>query len=86
MPGRTFSNRRRVIVDSAAKNAADDQFSIAHALLSPSLDIRGPVAAPCGEIGEYLVRRLVEWNERHHGGSIGRPMRLAHRHASVAAR
>ncbi|WP_327581583.1 nucleoside hydrolase [Nonomuraea sp. NBC_00507] len=26
--------------------------------------------APCGEIGAYLVRQLVEWNERAHGGSI----------------
>ncbi|MGN9841101.1 nucleoside hydrolase [Nonomuraea sp. H19] len=26
--------------------------------------------APCGEIGDYLVRQLVEWNERQHGGSI----------------
>ncbi|MFI7633136.1 hypothetical protein [Nonomuraea sp. NPDC049400] len=37
MPGRTFS-----------KNAADDQFAIVHALLSPSLDIRGPVDAHFG--------------------------------------
>ncbi|MBB5778952.1 hypothetical protein [Nonomuraea jabiensis] len=85
-----------------AKSEADDQFAIVHSLLSPSLDIRGLIAAPFGnrrtqssleesragadvpddggrirrtrrevalygEIGEYLVRRLVEWNERHSG-------------------
>ena len=32
------SSRRRVIIDTDAKNEADDQFAIVHALLSPSLD------------------------------------------------
>ncbi|TMR97425.1 nucleoside hydrolase [Nonomuraea basaltis] len=45
---RSFSNRRRVIINSDAKNEADDQFAIVHALLSPSLDIRGLVAAHFG--------------------------------------
>ncbi|MBF8184625.1 nucleoside hydrolase [Nonomuraea sp. K274] len=49
MASRTFSNRRRVIVDTDAKNEADDQFAIVHALLSPSLDIRGLVAAHFGD-------------------------------------
>lgn len=35
----------RVIVDTDAKNEADDQFAIMHHLLSPSLDVRGIVAA-----------------------------------------
>ncbi|MEV1169600.1 nucleoside hydrolase [Nonomuraea sp. NPDC049784] len=48
MTSRTFSHRRRVIVNSDAKNEADDQFAIVHALLSPSLDIRGLVAAHFG--------------------------------------
>ncbi|WP_345559608.1 nucleoside hydrolase [Nonomuraea rosea] len=48
MTSRTFSHRRRVIIDTDAKNEADDQFAIVHALLSPSLDIRGLVAAHFG--------------------------------------
>ncbi|WP_147915604.1 nucleoside hydrolase [Ruania zhangjianzhongii] len=40
--------RRRVIVNTDAKNEADDQFAIVHALLSPTLDIRGLVAAHFG--------------------------------------
>ncbi|MEU6714406.1 nucleoside hydrolase [Nonomuraea sp. NPDC046802] len=37
-----------MIIDTDAKNEADDQFAIVHALLSPSLDIRGLVAAHFG--------------------------------------
>jgi purine nucleosidase len=40
--------RRRVIINTDAKNEADDQFAIVHALLSPSLDVRGLVAAHFG--------------------------------------
>ena len=40
--------RRRVIVDTDAKNEADDQFAIVHALLSPSLDVRGLIPAHFG--------------------------------------
>lgn len=40
--------RRRVIVNTDAKNEADDQFAIAHALLSPTLDVRGLIAAHFG--------------------------------------
>jgi inosine-uridine nucleoside N-ribohydrolase len=40
--------RRRVIIDTDAKNEADDQFAIVHALLSPSLDLRGLIAAHFG--------------------------------------
>lgn len=35
----------RVIVDTDAKNEADDQFAIMHHLLSPSIDVRGIIAA-----------------------------------------
>jgi purine nucleosidase len=42
------TRRRRVIIDTDAKNEADDQFAIVHALLSPSLDVRGLVAAHFG--------------------------------------
>lgn len=41
--------RRRLIIDTDAKNEADDQFAIAHALLSPSLDIAGIVPAHFGD-------------------------------------
>ncbi|WP_433383103.1 nucleoside hydrolase [Actinoplanes sp. CA-142083] len=41
-------SRRRVIVDTDAKNEADDQFAIVHALLSASLDVRGLIAAHFG--------------------------------------
>lgn len=49
--------RRRVIVDSDAKNEADDQFAIVHALLSPSLDLRGLVAA---HFGSHRTPRSME--------------------------
>ena len=40
--------RRRVIIDTDAKNEADDQYAIVHALLSPTLDVRGLVPAHFG--------------------------------------
>ncbi|WP_114560470.1 nucleoside hydrolase [Desertihabitans aurantiacus] len=40
--------RRRVVLNTDAKNEADDQFAIVHALLSPTLDVRGLVAAHFG--------------------------------------
>ena len=40
--------RARVIVNTDAKNEADDQFAIVHALLSPTLDVRGLIAAHFG--------------------------------------
>ena len=42
------SARRRVIIDTDAKNEADDQYAVVHALLSPSLEVRGVVAAHFG--------------------------------------
>jgi purine nucleosidase len=42
------AKRRRVLIDTDAKNEADDQFAIVHALLSPSLDVRGLIAAHFG--------------------------------------
>lgn len=41
-------SRRRVIINTDAKNEADDQFAIVHALLSPSLDVRGLIPAHFG--------------------------------------
>lgn len=40
--------RRRIIINTDAKNEADDQFAIVHALLSPTLDVRGIVPAHFG--------------------------------------
>jgi purine nucleosidase len=41
-------NQRRIIVNTDAKNEADDQYAIVHALLSPTLDIRGLIPAHFG--------------------------------------
>jgi inosine-uridine nucleoside N-ribohydrolase len=43
------TRRRRVIINTDAKNEADDQYAIVHALLSPSLGVRGLVAAHFGD-------------------------------------
>ncbi|WP_254450145.1 nucleoside hydrolase [Cohnella herbarum] len=39
----------RMIMDTDAKNEADDQYAIVHALLSPKFDNRGIIAAHFGE-------------------------------------
>ena len=39
---------KKVIIDTDAKNEADDQFAIVHALLSPSLDVKGIIATHFG--------------------------------------
>jgi len=44
----TKPSRRRVIINTDAKNEADDQFAIVHGLLSPTFDIRGLIAAHFG--------------------------------------
>jgi purine nucleosidase len=41
--------KNRLIISSDAKNEADDQFAIVHALLSPSVDVVGIVPAHFGE-------------------------------------
>ena len=51
------SSRRRVIINTDAKNEADDQFAIVHALLSPSLEVRGLIAA---HFGTSRSRRSME--------------------------
>lgn len=53
----------RVIVDTDAKNEADDQFAIVHHLLSPSFDVRGIIAAH------------FEQKNRYAGGSMERSFR-----------
>jgi len=47
----------RVIINTDAKNEADDQFAIVHALLSPSLDVRGLIPA---HFGNSRSRRSME--------------------------
>ncbi len=42
------SGPRRIILNTDAKNEADDQYAIVHALLSPTLDVRGIVPAHFG--------------------------------------
>ena len=42
------ARRRRVIINTDAKNEADDQYAIVHALLSPTIDVRGLIAAHFG--------------------------------------
>ena len=54
-------NRRRLIVDTDAKNEADDQYAIVHALLSPTLDVRGLVAAHFGK--GRSVRSMLDSRE-----------------------
>ena len=43
------SKKIRLIINTDAKNEADDQFAIVHALLTPRFDIRGIIAAHFGE-------------------------------------
>ena len=40
----------RVIVDTDAKNEADDQYAIAHALMTPKFDIKGIIATHFGAL------------------------------------
>ena len=41
---------QRVIINTDAKNEADDQYAIVHALLSPSLDIKGIIPVHFGTL------------------------------------
>jgi purine nucleosidase len=43
-----YPSRHRLIIDTDAKNEADDQFAIVHGLLSPTLDVRGVIPAHFG--------------------------------------
>jgi len=40
--------KQRVIVNTDAKNEADDPFAIVHAVLTPSFDLRGIIPAHFG--------------------------------------
>ena len=52
--------RLRVIVDTDAKNEADDQYAILHHLLSPMLDVRGIVAAHFEQKAGYTGKSMEE--------------------------
>ncbi|SDR81022.1 nucleoside hydrolase [Actinopolymorpha singaporensis] len=60
---RTLPSQRRVIIDTDAKNEADDQFAIVHGLLSPSLDVRGIVAAHFGMRPGRSERSMLDSRE-----------------------
>ncbi|VEP41866.1 MULTISPECIES: nucleoside hydrolase [Tessaracoccus] len=47
----------RLLISTDAKNEADDQFAIAHALLSPTLDLRGLMPAHFGAAGSLQGSR-----------------------------
>jgi purine nucleosidase len=53
--------KRRLIINTDAKNEADDQFAIVHALLSPSLRIEGVIPAHFGT--RRTTRSLEESRE-----------------------
>lgn len=48
---------KRIIVNTDAKNEADDQYAIVHALLSKTLDVRGIVPAHFGREGSMEASR-----------------------------
>ena len=54
------TRRVRVIVDTDCKNEADDQFALAHFLMTPKFDIRGVVAAHFGTNERFLPKKNVE--------------------------
>ena len=45
----TADSKHRVIVNTDAKNEADDQFAIVHALLTPAFEIHGIIPAHFGD-------------------------------------
>jgi purine nucleosidase len=50
--------RTRVIIDADAKNEADDQFAIVHALLTPSFELHGIVPAHIHPTKPISLRRM----------------------------
>lgn len=53
------ASRLRVIVDTDAKNEADDQYAIMHHLLSPMLDVRGIVATHFEQKAGYTCQSMA---------------------------
>ncbi|MCM1190864.1 MAG: hypothetical protein NC123_02655 [Butyrivibrio sp.] len=58
------AKKKRVLIDSDAKNEADDQFAIVQALLSEGFDLRGLIAAHFG--GERPCQTLQESYDDYH--------------------
>lgn len=52
--------RVRVIVHTDCKNEADDQFALAHHLMTPKFDVRGIVAGHFGRTDRFAPRTSVE--------------------------
>ena len=52
--------RKRVIVNTDAKNEADDQYAIVHAVLTPSFELHGIIPARYG-----TRKTLVSLQESH---------------------
>lgn len=69
----------RVIVDTDAKNEVDDQFAIVHALLTPSFDLRGLIAAHFGQ--EKSARSMQDSREE-----IDRLLGMMHPASPVSVR
>ena len=56
------SKKKRVIIDTDAKNFTDDQFAVTHALLTPMFDIRGVIATHFGH--DRIVDSMeASWEE-----------------------
>lgn len=51
------ATRTRLLISTDAKNEADDQFAIVHALLSPTLEVRGLLPAHFGKEGSLQASR-----------------------------
>lgn len=62
LAGRALRGSLRAVILSDAANEADDAFALAHALLTPSLDVRGIVAQHFGAAGS-VERSLAEARE-----------------------
>jgi purine nucleosidase len=52
--------RVRVIVHTDCKNEADDQFALAHHLMTPKFDIRGIIAGHFGNTNRFAPKTSVE--------------------------
>ena len=50
----------RVIVHTDCKNEADDQFALAHHLMTPKFDVRGIVAGHFVKIPRNTERRILQ--------------------------
>ena len=51
--------KQRVIVNTDAKNEADDQFAIVHAILTPSFDLHGIIPAHFGTASQPQACKIV---------------------------